>query len=65
MKKVYSNAFNQKAWLKSKIKKQEMNSKKAFSVFGKTIENVRTHRDIKHVATKRKKKLFGVRIKLS
>ena len=36
-----------------------------YSVFSKTMENVRKHRDIKLVTTVKKKKLFGARAKLS
>ena len=73
--------FDQESWLKRSIymntdlrKKQQKKKKRSekdffklmnYSVFGKAMQNVQKHRYIKVATTTKKKKLFGIRTKLS
>ena len=78
LKKVFKVIkFNQNAWLKPYVdinndlrKKAKYDFEKSFlelinPVFEKIMENVRTNRDIKLEDNRKKKKLLGIRAKLS
>ena len=70
--------YNQNSWPKpcadmnTKVRQKTKNNFKKYffnlmnnSVFGKTMENVRKHRNIKLVRRRKEKKLFSTRTKLS
>ena len=75
LKKIHKiTKFNKKAWLKpyidmnTELRKLERDLFKLMnnSVFGKTMDNIRKHRDIKlDKKTDKKKKQIGFRTKLS
>ena len=60
--------FNQNTWLKPYIDMNTKLRKKAknnFAVFGKVMENVMKHRNIKLCNNRKEKKLFSIRPNIS